>query len=97
VLHVGREQEPEDQRRRNELHLQQALSTLQTFGVKGESMIKKEPAVDSILESAESGSYDLIVIGAPSPQAKSRLLLQDAATQIVTGTSRPVLIVPMAE
>lgn len=96
VLHVPRPQEAEDQKKRSELHLQQALSTLQTFGVKGDIMIGKEPFVDTILEQAESGNYDLIVIGA-SPPGPSRFLSHDAASQIVNGTSRPVLIVPTTE
>jgi sulfate/thiosulfate transport system ATP-binding protein len=93
VLHVRRQNEAPDQRKRSELHLQQALSTLQTFGVESESLIGTEPAVEFILDQAESGNYDLIVIGAPRPGRSS----QNAATQIVMGTTRPVLIVPLVE
>jgi nucleotide-binding universal stress UspA family protein len=57
-------------------------------------MIGTEPAVDFILEQANSGNFDLVVIGAPPPSS-SRLMLQDAASQIVSGTFCPVLIVPM--
>jgi nucleotide-binding universal stress UspA family protein len=94
VLHVRSQNEAPDQKRRSELHLQQALSTLQTFGVKSDSMIGIEPAVDFIIEQANSGKFDLVVIGAPPP-ASSRLLSQDAASQIVSGTTCPILIVPM--
>ncbi|MCI0417529.1 ATP-binding cassette domain-containing protein [bacterium] len=97
VLHVPSQQQAEDQKTRSDLHIQQALSTLQTFGVQGDSMIGKEPAVDFIIEQAESGNYDLIVIGAPPSGRSPRFLLQDAASQIVNGTSRPVLIVPLME
>jgi nucleotide-binding universal stress UspA family protein len=97
VLHVPGQHEPEDQRRRSELHLQQALSTLQTFGVKGDTMIGKEPFVDSIVEVAESANYDLIVIGASPPGRTPRFLSHDAASQIINSTSRPVLIVPTVE
>lgn len=97
VLHVRREGEPEDQWKRSERHLQQALSTLQTFGVKSDSMIGKEPAVEFIVEQANTGNYDLIVIGAPPPGTSSRFLLHDAASNIVEGSSLPVLIVPMVE
>jgi sulfate transport system ATP-binding protein len=95
VLHVPSTEEAPDQKRRSEIHLRQALSTLETFGVKSESLIGTEPAVDFILEAAEKGNYDLIVIGAPP--LSSRIRVQDAASQIVHGTSRPVLIVPMSE
>ena len=97
VLHVRREEEAEDQWKLSERHLQQALSTLQTFGVKGDSMIGKEPAVEFILEQANTGNYDLIVIGAPPPGTSSRFLLHDSASEIVDGSSLPVLIVPMVE
>jgi sulfate transport system ATP-binding protein len=97
VLHVRRQGEAEDQRKRSELHLQQALSTLQTFGVKGDTMIGKEPFVDFILKQAESSNYDLIVIGASPPGRASRFFSHDAASQIINGTSRPILIVPTIE
>ena len=97
VLHVRREQEAEDQWKRSERHLAQALSTLETFGVTGDILIGKEPAVEFILEQSAKGNYDLIVIGAPPPGTSSRIFVQDAATKIVSGTSLPVLIVPMVE
>lgn len=96
VLHVS-DDETEDQRRRTELHLEQALSTLETFGVKAESKIGKEPFVDYILNEATSGNYDLIVIGAPGPESAQRLYWHDAVTEIVNGITVPVLIVPMTE
>jgi sulfate transport system ATP-binding protein len=97
VLHVRMRNESEDQRKRSELHLQQGVSTLQTFGVRSDTVIGEAPAVDFILEQADKGNYDLIVIGAP-PARFSRFPAQDdAATQILAGTTRPVLIVPMVE
>lgn len=97
VLHVRRENETQDQWKRSERHLEQALSTLQTFGVKSDSMIGKEPAVGFILEQANTGNYDLIVIGAPPPGTSTKFLLHDSASEIVDGSSLPVLIVPMVE
>ncbi|MCI0615841.1 ATP-binding cassette domain-containing protein [bacterium] len=96
VLHVS-DDETEDQRRRTELHLEQALSTLESFGVKAESKIGKQPFVEYILNEATSGNYDLIVIGAPGPESAQRLYWHDAVTEIVNGTTVPVLIVPMTE
>jgi nucleotide-binding universal stress UspA family protein len=96
VLHAAPEDEQVFDRTRNEMHLQQAISTLQTFGVKSDIQIGKGPAVRSILEHAEKGNYDLIVVGAPPPEATSRFFL-DSASKIVNGTSLPVLIVPMVE
>ncbi len=96
VLHVS-DDETEDQRRRTALHLEQALSTLESFGVKAESKIGKEPAVQYILKEASSGNHDLVVIGAPGPESAQRLYWNDAVTEIVNGTKIPVLIVPMTE
>lgn len=96
VLHVS-DDETEDQRRRTALHLEQALSTLESFGVKAESKIGKKPAVEYILNEASSGNHDLIVIGAPGPESAQRLYWHDAVTKIVNGTKIPVLIVPMTE
>jgi sulfate transport system ATP-binding protein len=96
VLHVS-DDESEDQRNRTALHLEQALATLETFGVTGISKIGKEPFVDYILEEASTGNYDLIVIGAPGPQTAERLYWNDAVTEIVNGTKVTILIVPMTE
>ena len=96
VLHVI-DDVTEDQRRRTEVHLEQALSTLESFGVKADSKIGKAPFVDYILNEATSGNYDLIVIGAPGPESAQRLYWHDAVTEIVNGTTIPVLIVPMTE
>lgn len=95
VLHVSRGGENGYERKRTELHLEQALSTLETFAVKADSKIGAEPAVDYILKEANSGNYDLIVIGAS--HSSTRIPWQDAASQIVSGTILPVLIVPMKE
>src|SRR5262249_18027645 len=94
VLHVG-SNETGHQLRRTERHLMQALATLESFGVKAESKIGNEPFVDYILGEADSGNYDLIVIGAP--QSVSRIPWQDAASQIVSNTKVPILIVPMMD
>jgi ABC-type sugar transport system ATPase subunit len=94
VLHVSKGANG-DQRKRTEFHLEQALSTLETFAVKANSKIGTEPAVEYILNEANSGNYDLIVIGAS--HSSTRIPWQDAASQIVAGTTLPVLIVPMKE
>ena len=97
VLHVRSSRETVEQRRRAEQHLRQALSTLESMGVKSQTKIREEPAIDHILSEAEQGDYDLIVIGAPAPRPPRRLRWQDLAIQIVRGTRRPVLVVPMVD
>lgn len=97
VLHVRSSHETIEQRRRAEQHLRQALSTLEFMGVKSQSKIREEPAIDHILSEAEEGDYDLIVIGAPAPRPPRRLRWHDLAIMIVSGTHRPVLVVPMID
>lgn len=85
----------EDEQKRRDRHLQQALSTLETFGVPADSKIGQAPAIDFILREAESHQYDLIVMGAP--HTIQRAPWQDAAGRIINNTHIPVLIVPMTE
>jgi nucleotide-binding universal stress UspA family protein len=49
------------------------------------------------LKEIAAENYGLIVIGAPAPRPAERFLWSDLAIQIVSGTTRPVLIVPMYE
>lgn len=94
VLHAGIDLN-QDELERRERHLQQALSTLETFGVPGDIKIGNGPAIEFILEEAESNQYDLIVMGAP--HTIQRAPWQDAAGRIINNTRIPVLIVPMTE
>lgn len=94
VLHVSRSNR-EDERIRTQRHLEQALSTLETFGVKSTSKIANEPPLQAILNEANSGNHQLIVIGAP--QSSYRTPWHDFADEVVNGTKIPVLIVPMME
>jgi sulfate transport system ATP-binding protein len=96
VLHVS-DDVTEEERNRIALHLEQALSTLESFGVTATSKIGKEPFVEYILEETSTGNYDLIVIGAPGPQTADRFYWSDAVTEIVNGTKVNVLIVPLTE
>jgi sulfate/thiosulfate transport system ATP-binding protein len=96
VLHAGSRQS-EDEKMRTSRHLEHALSTLDTFGVKSDYKIGQEPAVEYILNEANSGKYGLVVIGAPAPDSGRLLYWHDFASEIVNGTTVPVLIVPMVE
>jgi sulfate/thiosulfate transport system ATP-binding protein len=98
VLHVRRPQSMPRELKSIEHHLQQAQRSLEALNVRSEVKIKENlPPLEGILEEAESGDYDLIVIGAPSPRNFQQVRWADLATQIVAGTTRPVLIVPLVE
>jgi sulfate transport system ATP-binding protein len=97
VLHIPRSQAPQAERARAERHLRRAQASLEALGVRCRIKIEEEPALKHILSEAESGDYDLIVIGAPGPRTPYHFRQPDMATQIITGTTRPVLVVPLAE
>ncbi len=97
VLHVLRSQAPQEERARAERHLRRAQASLEALGVRCQIKVKEEPALRHILSEAESGDYDLIVIGAPGPRAPYQFRQSDMATQIITSTTRPVLVVPLVE
>ena len=50
--------------------------------------------VDEILDEAQSGNYDLAVIGAHGTRGWKRFLLDDVAHQIVSQIDFSVIIVP---
>jgi ABC-type sugar transport system ATPase subunit/nucleotide-binding universal stress UspA family protein len=87
-----------DESRRIENHLQKGQALLTALGLScNYKMVENESPVAGILNEITAGDYDLIVIGAPAPRPPDRFLWSDLALQIVTGTERPVLIVPMQD
>ncbi len=97
VFHVLRPKPALDARSRAEAHLRRARRSLEALGVRADTLIEEGDALERILSEAERGDYDLIVIGAPAPQLRTQPVWNDLATQIVGGTARPVMVVPMQE
>lgn len=97
VFHVRHPEATVGDNRRVEAHLRRAKRSLEALGVSTETKITNGNALQQILIEAETGDYDLIVIGAPAPYLRSRPIWNDLATQIVGGTARPVTVVPMQE
>ncbi len=85
------------QRARLQAHLQRAQASLEALNVPSEIKLEQGAEVEAMLREAEAGDYDLIVIGAPAPRVPQQWRWRDFAAQIVSGTSRPVLVVPMRE
>jgi nucleotide-binding universal stress UspA family protein len=96
ILHILRPRSTPSEVRRVEWHLRQAQSSLEALGVSNECSLKQNvPIVDGIIREGEEGNYDLIVIGAPlQPQAHQYRWI-DTASQIIEGTNKPILVVPM--
>ncbi len=98
LLHVNSPLSGIDERRRIETHLQQGQALLAALGLACDyKMAENEKPVEGILQEITAENYGLVVIGAPAPRPVERFLWSDLATQIVFGTDRPVLIVPMSE
>jgi nucleotide-binding universal stress UspA family protein len=98
LLHVNSPSSRFDGGRRIENHLQKGQALLTALGLACDyKIVENESPVAGILNEITTGNYDLIIIGAPAPRQPARYLWSDLALQIVTGTERPVLIVPMSE
>jgi nucleotide-binding universal stress UspA family protein len=96
ILHVLRPRPTQSEVRRVERHLRQAQSSLEAVGVASECRLKENvPVVDGIIQEAEEGNYDLIVIGAPMQPLAHQYRWIDTASKIIEGTDRPILVVPM--
>src|SRR5262249_38217367 len=80
-------------------HLEKGLMTLGRLTVAGQVKIRYGTVVGEIFAEAETGDHDLIVIGAPPPEARAPTragaLPNDIAHAIVTAAKLPVLMVPM--
>jgi sulfate/thiosulfate transport system ATP-binding protein len=97
VFHVRPPDSAAYEQARAEHHLAQAHALLEVLGVESCLKVAEGAAVAEIVREAESGDYDLIVVGAPAPPARQQLVWPDRVAQIVAQSNRPVLVVPMAE
>ena len=95
VIHVLDPAAGPEAHTRAQTYLHRAVATLESFGVRGESRLLEGLALEAILQEAERGDYDLVMIGAPLPRVRQALTRSDLAAFIVAGTGRPVAIVPM--
>jgi nucleotide-binding universal stress UspA family protein len=98
VLHVRPRNAPGWANLRAERHLNQARSSLEAIEVRTEIKItEREPLLEGILEEAESGDFDLIVVGAPLQPHRGQTHWTDLTSRIIERCRRPVLVVPMTE
>ena len=82
-------------------HAHQAEMTLKAVqekagkeGVQIETkMLVSRSVSDAIMEEAEEGSYNLIVIGSHGRRGLQKLLLGSVAESIIRQTTRPVLVI----
>lgn len=73
--------------------LERDLRMLTRVNVQPQAKVRHGLVVDEILAEAQSGDYDLVVIGAHRVGRWQRWLLDDLAHEIITHVDRPVLVV----
>jgi nucleotide-binding universal stress UspA family protein len=73
--------------------LERDIHMLGQLNVHTEPKVRHGLVVDEILTEAQSGDYDLVVIGAHRGEGWRRILLDDLAHQIIVQLDRPVLVV----
>jgi nucleotide-binding universal stress UspA family protein len=73
--------------------LESDLERLAALNVRLEAKVRHGLVVREILAEAESGDYDLVVIGAHQGKGWERYLLDDLAHEIISAVDRPLLVV----
>jgi nucleotide-binding universal stress UspA family protein len=73
--------------------LEQDIHILEQPGVNARPKVRHGLVVDEILAEAQTGDYDLVVIGAHQGEGWQRILLDDIAHKILMQMDRPVLVV----
>lgn len=75
--------------------LEKDLHVLEAVGVHSVTLkIRHGLVVDEIVAEAESGNYDLVVIGSHRHEGWGRYLLDNISTQVILDVDRPVLVIP---
>lgn len=72
--------------------LQEGIDALAAAGVPAQAVLRHGRVVDEVIDEAESGSYDLVVIGAFRATGWDRLMLSDQAHAILSGVHEPLLV-----
>lgn len=73
--------------------LERDIRFLQQLNLHAHPKVRHGLVVDEILAEAQSGDYDLVVIGAHRGEGWRRILLDDLAHQIIVEMDRPILVV----
>jgi nucleotide-binding universal stress UspA family protein len=74
-------------------HLRRSAKLLEDHQVKAEIKVKHGDVVEAILEEVNTGHYDLVVLGEPSEDTLTRMLVGNITQQIINRAASAVLIV----
>lgn len=76
-------------------HLNRAAATLRGLDAAAEVRVRSAPTPAlGIIEEAQNGDYDLIVIGCAGQRNRSFLEMNDVMLEVLATADRPVLVVP---
>lgn len=73
--------------------LEDDMARLEKLNVSVEAKVRHGLVVKEILAEAQSGDYDLVVIGAHQGKGWERYLLDDLAHEIISFADRPLLVI----
>ncbi len=96
ILHIRPAMKAPEERQWVERHLGLVRASLASTGVSCEVKIEEGRVAAHILQEAETGDYDLVILGASQPRARQfRSRSGGRTSQLVRRIQRPVLVVPM--
>ena len=79
-------------------HLERAAATLRALGVANQVRVRKAASpVEGILAEAREGDHDLVIVGGHGPRSRSFFGRDDITLQVLSGTDRSVLVIPVHE
>ncbi|MCF7840351.1 MAG: ATP-binding cassette domain-containing protein [Candidatus Marinimicrobia bacterium] len=76
-------------------YLQRACRSLTGLGIDCDTLLGSGQPMEELFNEADKPAYDLIVMGAPLPQAPQRTHWPEVAFRIIRELEKPVLLVPM--
>jgi nucleotide-binding universal stress UspA family protein len=85
--------DPHDSAAKHRAELDRAVARLKAKGVAAEPLLKAGKPAEEILDAADEGQFDVIVIGSRGKSAAARFLMGSVSERVVRHATRPVLVV----
>jgi nucleotide-binding universal stress UspA family protein len=85
--------DPHDSAAESRAELDRAVAKLTAKGVAAQPLLKTGKPAEEILDAADEGRFDVIVIGSRGKTAAARFLMGSVSERVVRHATRPVLVV----
>jgi nucleotide-binding universal stress UspA family protein len=85
--------DPHDSAAEHRAELDRAVARLKAKGVAAEPLLKAGKPAEEIIDAADEGRFDIIVIGSRGKSAAARFLMGSVSERVVRHATRPVLVV----